>query len=120
MLGRVSDAVLAELYRRCAAFCYPSLGEGFGLPVLEAMAAGAAVVTSNVSSLPEVGGDAVEYADPRSVASIADALTRVLGAPQRRAELAARARERATRFSWDTTAKSVLAALEHAAQASTR
>ena len=61
MLGEVSDAALAELYRRCAVFCYPSLGEGFGLPVLEAMAAGAAVVTSSVSSLPEVGGDAVEY-----------------------------------------------------------
>ena len=64
MLGYVSDAALAELYRRCAVFCYPSLGEGFGLPVLEAMAAGAAVLTSNVSSLPEVGGEAVEYADP--------------------------------------------------------
>ncbi len=71
MLGFVSDAALAELYRRCAVFCYPSLGEGFGLPVLEAMAAGAPVVTSNVSSLPEVGGDAVEYVDPREVASIA-------------------------------------------------
>ena len=64
MLGHVSDAALAELYRRCAVFCYPSLGEGFGLPVLEAMAAGAAVLTSTVSSLPEVGGDAVDYVDP--------------------------------------------------------
>ncbi|MHB1809364.1 MAG: glycosyltransferase family 4 protein, partial [Solirubrobacteraceae bacterium] len=71
VLGHVSDAALAELYRRCAVFCYPSLGEGFGLPVLEAMSVGAAVLTSNVSSLPEVGGDAVEYADPRDVASIA-------------------------------------------------
>ena len=70
-LGYVSDADLAELYRRCGVFCYPSLGEGFGLPVLEAMAAGAPVVTSNFSSLPEVGGDAVEYAEPTSVESIA-------------------------------------------------
>src|SRR6202140_5677268 len=58
MLGYVSDAALAELYRRCAVFCYPSLGEGFGLPVLEAMAAGAPVLTSPVSSLPAVGGQA--------------------------------------------------------------
>ena len=78
LLGYVSDAALAELYRRCAVFCYPSLGEGFGLPVLEAMAAGAAVLTSNVSSLPEVGGDAVDYADPcdrpASRAALRDAL----------------------------------------------
>ena len=78
LLGYVSDGALGELYRRCAVFCYPSLGEGFGLPVLEAMAAGAAVVTSNISSLPEVGGDAVEYVEPEAVASIAAGLARVL------------------------------------------
>ena len=87
MLGYVSDAALAELYRRCAVFCYPSLGEGFGLPVLEAMAAGAAVLTSNVSSLPEVGGEAVEYADPLDVESIAAGLERVLSDEPHRAEL---------------------------------
>ena len=80
LLGYVSDAALAELYRRCAVFCYPSLGEGFGLPVLEAMAAGAPVLTSNVSSLPEVGGDAVAYADPRDVAAIAAGLDDAAGA----------------------------------------
>ena len=73
----VSDAALGELYRRCAVFCYPSLGEGFGLPVLEAMSLGAAVVTSDISSLPEVGGDAVEYVDPFDVSSIAAALVRL-------------------------------------------
>ncbi len=114
-LGQVSDAALAELYRRCAVFCYPSLGEGFGLPVLEAMAAGAAVVTSNVSSLPEVGGDAVEYVDPSSVPSIAAGLRRVLSSPALRAELGSKARERAARFTWDRTAELTLAALERAA-----
>ena len=115
-LGYVSDAELAELYRRCGAFCYPSLGEGFGLPVLEAMAAGAPVVTSNLSSLPEVGGDAVEYADPFSVVSIAAALERVLRSPERRAELAAKGRARAGLFSWGRFAAITLATLERVAR----
>ena len=117
ILGYVSDAELAALYRRCAVFCYPSLGEGFGLPVLEAMAVGAAVVTSNVSSLPEVGGDAVEYADPRDVESIAAALRRVLEDPTHRAELRARAVVRAAEFSWAEFAASTLGVLERAATA---
>jgi glycosyltransferase involved in cell wall biosynthesis len=115
MLGHVSDVALAQLYRRCAVFCYPSLGEGFGLPVLEAMAAGAAVLTAANSSLPEVGGDAVEYADAGEVASIAAGLERLLGSPARRAELGALALERATMFSWARFAEHTLAALELAA-----
>ncbi len=111
MLGYVSDAALAELYRRCAVFCYPSLGEGFGLPVLEAMAAGAAVLTSDVSSLPEVGGGAVEYADPLDVASIAAGLQRMLADEPRRAELGQRARERAREFTWEGFAEQVLGVL---------
>jgi glycosyltransferase involved in cell wall biosynthesis len=116
LLGRVSDAVLAELYRRCAVFCYPSLYEGFGLPVLEAMAAGAAVLTSNVSSLPEVGGDAVLYADPLDSASIAHELRRALLDPQLRAALGRAARERAALFSWDATAEIVLGVLRSVAR----
>ena len=107
LLDHVSDDDLGELYRRCSVFCYPSLGEGFGLPVLEAMAAGAPVVTSNVSSLPEVGGDAVEYVDPRSADSIANGLAHLLRSPERRAELASRGRARAAIFSWDATASAV-------------
>jgi glycosyltransferase involved in cell wall biosynthesis len=113
-LGFVSDAALAELYRRCSVFCYPSLGEGFGLPVLEAMEEGAAVVTSQVSSLPEVGGDAVEYVDPASVESIAEGLRRVLDDPAHRSELSARARARAREFSWERFAAIVLGALDAA------
>jgi glycosyltransferase involved in cell wall biosynthesis len=114
-LGYVSDAALAELYHRCAVFCYPSLGEGFGLPVLEAMAAGAPVLTSSISSLPEVGGDAVAYCDPHSVASIAGELERLLSDPARRAELAHAGPVRAATFSWGQTAERVLGALEQAA-----
>jgi len=117
LLGHVSDGALAELYRRCAVFCYPSLGEGFGLPVLEAMAAGAAVLTAANSSLPEVGGGAVEYADAHDVASIAAGLERLLASPARRAELGALACERAREFSWARTAELTLGAVERAARA---
>jgi alpha-1,3-rhamnosyl/mannosyltransferase len=115
MLGHVSDSALAELYRRCAVFCYPSLGEGFGLPILEAMAAGAAVLTSDVSSLPEVGGDAVEYADPRDIESIARALQRLLAAPERRAQLRELAIVRSRRFSWERFARITLDATDRVA-----
>jgi glycosyltransferase involved in cell wall biosynthesis len=118
LLGYVTDAALAELYRRCAVFCYPSLGEGFGLPVLEAMAAGAAVLTSNVSSLPEVGGEAVEYANASDITSIAAGLERLLDLPARRAELSTLALERAREFSWARFAERTLAVLERAARGS--
>jgi glycosyltransferase involved in cell wall biosynthesis len=115
MLGHVSDPTLAELYRRCAVFCYPSLYEGFGLPVLEAMAAGAAVLTSKVSALPEVGGDAVRYADPLDPADIARQLEQLLESPRLRAELGAAARERAAEFDWSRTADAVFEVLRDAA-----
>jgi glycosyltransferase involved in cell wall biosynthesis len=104
LLGHVPDDDLAALYRLCTVFCYPSLYEGFGLPLLEAMAAGAACVTSNVSSLPEVGGDAVVYADPRSIDEIRDQLERLLASGADRRRLGERARERAAAFSWSRVA----------------
>jgi glycosyltransferase involved in cell wall biosynthesis len=116
ILGHVSDGALAELYRRCAVFCYPSLGEGFGLPVLEAMAEGAAVLTSNVSSLPEVGGDAVAYANPRDTAGIAEQLLALLRNPAQREDLAGRGRARARGFSWGDFAECTLKALDRAAR----
>lgn len=115
LLGYVSDEALAELYRRCAVFCYPSLGEGFGLPVLEAMTAGAPVLTSSVPSLAEVGGEAVEYADPNDVASIAAGLERLLRSSERRSELSEAGRARAEGFSWARTADQVLEILERIA-----
>jgi alpha-1,3-rhamnosyl/mannosyltransferase len=112
MLGHVSDPALAELYRRCAVFCYPSLGEGFGLPVLEAMKAGAPVLTSNVSSLPEVGADAAAYADPRDVADIARQLRALLGDHCLRAYLSRRGVARAGEFSWARFADETINGLE--------
>jgi alpha-1,3-rhamnosyl/mannosyltransferase len=116
LAGFVPDADLAGLYAACAVFCYPSLYEGFGLPVLEAMAAGAPVITSRVSSLPEVGGDAVAYVTPEDEASIGSALERLLRSPQERAELSERGRARAAEFSWETTARRTLEELERADQ----
>jgi alpha-1,3-rhamnosyl/mannosyltransferase len=111
LLGLVSDQDLAALYRLCDVFCYPSLYEGFGLPVLEAMQAGAAVVTSGISSLPEVGSDAVLYVDPTKTGEIRGALLRLLRSPEDREELGARARRRGANFSWERTADDVLRVL---------
>ena len=111
-LGFVTDDDLRCLYRQATVFLYPSLYEGFGLPVLEAMLAGVPVLTSDVSSLPEVGGDAVAYADPLDVDSIRAGLAALLHDPERRAELAARGRERANEFSWEATAARTVAVLE--------
>ena len=105
VLGFVSDDDLAAVYERCTAFCYPSLYEGFGLPVLEAMQAGAPVVCSNTSSLPEVGADAVAYVNPLDAGEIARVLERVLEDPSERTRLSAAGRERAKAFSWDVTAR---------------
>jgi glycosyltransferase involved in cell wall biosynthesis len=94
---------------------YPSLGEGFGLPVLEAMACGAAVLTTRELSLPEVGGDAVAYCGTDS-ASIADALAALLDDPARREALGRAAVERAAGFTWNASAAAHLAAYRAAAR----
>ena len=114
-LGYVQDEDLRALYRRATVFAFPSLGEGFGLPVLEAMAAGTAVLTSNRSSLPEVGGTAARYADPLDTESIRAGLEGLLEDPDARARLAAAGRERAAGFSWERTARETLAVVEAAA-----
>jgi glycosyltransferase involved in cell wall biosynthesis len=114
LAGFVTDSDLAGLYAACSAFCYPSLYEGFGLPVLEAMAAGAPVVTSHVSSLPEVGGDAVVYVSPEDEDSIGGALERLLRSPEKRAELSERGPARAAEYSWERTARRICEELERA------
>jgi len=116
LLGRVSDEQLQALYAGCAAFAYPSLYEGFGLPVLEAMTAGAPVLTSTTSSLPEVAGDAALLIDPRDSGAIAQGLQRLLTEPGLAEALGEKGRERARLFSWERTARQTLALL----QASTR
>jgi len=94
---------------------YPSLGEGFGLPVLEAMACGACVLTTKRLSLPEVGGDAVAYCEP-DVESIADALVELCMDPARRQDLAQKAIHRAQAFTWEAAAQAHLAAYRNAIQ----
>ncbi len=100
-LGYLPDDTLAVLYRLAGVFVFPSLYEGFGLPPLEAMACGAPVVTSNVSSLPEVTGDAAVLVDPYDADSIADGVAKVLSDPALRDEMRAKGIARAQEFSWE-------------------
>jgi glycosyltransferase involved in cell wall biosynthesis len=106
-LGFVDEATKAALYEGADAVCYPSLREGFGLPVLEAMAHGAPVVTSQGTATAEVGGDAVVLVDPLHVADIARGIREAL---ERRAELAAAGLVRAAGYTWTATAEAVIAA----------
>lgn len=113
-LGYVPDGDKPALYRGCGAFVYPSLYEGFGLPVLEAMACGCAVMTSNVSSLPEVIGDAGFAVDPNDIEAMAAAMD---GCGAGLAEaLGRKAAARAKLFSWDDTAAKTLRAIEESAR----
>jgi glycosyltransferase involved in cell wall biosynthesis len=100
-LGFVPDDTLAVLYRLAGVFVFPSLYEGFGLPPLEAMASGTPVVTSNISSLPEVVGEAAVLVDPYDVASIVDGIRRVLTDPDLATDLRKKGLLRAREFSWE-------------------
>ncbi len=100
-LGFLPDQTLAVLYRLADVFVFPSLYEGFGLPPLEAMASGTPVVTSNVSSLPEVVGDAAILINPYDPESLADGIRRVLTDDALRADLKTRGLARAREFSWE-------------------
>ena len=104
-LGVVSDARLDALYRDAAALVYPSLYEGFGLPVLEAMARGTAVIASRASSIPEVLGDAGVLVDPGDAGAWIAALHAIIGDPARRTALAAAGTARAANFTWARTAQ---------------
>jgi glycosyltransferase involved in cell wall biosynthesis len=98
--GFVDDESLRALYRTASVFAFPSLDEGFGMPVLEAMAAGTPVICSDSSALPEVAGDAALLVDATSVEAIAGALRRLIDDPELRSKLAARGLSRASGFSW--------------------
>ena len=103
-LGYIPEPDLAPLTAAAEVFVYPSLYEGFGFPVAQAMAAGVPVITSNVSSLPEVAGNAALLVDPRSQSELHTALARLLTSPELRISLAAAGRERARAFRWEQCA----------------
>lgn len=106
--GYVAEGDMAALYSAAALFAYPSLYEGFGLPILEAMSCGAPVVTSNVSSMPEVAGDSAVLVDPRDPEAIAAAMTAILEDAGLGARLRAAGPERAALFSWERCARETL------------
>lgn len=109
LLGYLSDGALQTVYRNAAVFCYPSLEEGFGLPVLEAMQAGVPVVTSACSCLPEIAGPAADLVDPFSVSQIANAISKALALnPAQRDARIQTGRDWAGRFSWPATAQAYL------------
>lgn len=103
-LGYVPEAALPSLIAGAALFVYPSLYEGFGFPAAQALAAGIPVITSNLSSLPEVVGDAGVLIDPRDSFALRDQIQRLLTSPSLRKELGRRGRERAQRFTWKNSA----------------
>lgn len=112
--GYVAADQLASLYRGAAVFCYPSLYEGFGLPVVEAMASGTPVIASNNSSIPEVASGSAILVDPEDEESIADALVEVLTSADKRGTLSMLGVERARQFNWEATARAVVASFEAA------
>ena len=105
VMSDISDLVLAQLYRNASLFVYPSLYEGFGIPILEAFAQECPVVLSRASCFPEVAGDAAEYFEPTELDSLVIALNRVLTDEARCTELIRRGKERLSRFTWEETAQ---------------
>lgn len=104
----ITDGQLRWLYEQCAAYIFPSLSEGFGLPAVEAMKHGAPVVSSNATCLPEVCADAAEYFDPLNIDDMAETINKVLSDSQTRQDLIAAGYKRARDFSWQTMAQQTL------------
>lgn len=113
LLGYVDDTTLQWLYQNCFAFVYPSYFEGFGLPVLEAMSLGAAVITSNTTSIPEIVGEAGILVDPAADDQIANAMDGLAEDANRLPNLRASAKQRAALFSWAKAAGETLKLYEH-------
>lgn len=105
ILGYVQEKDLAELYENAICLVYPSLYEGFGLPVLDAMSLGCPVITSNISSLPEVGGNAVLYVDPKNTEDIKNSMIRIIESDELREHLINKGLEQAKKFSWEKCAR---------------
>ncbi|MGN6384759.1 MAG: glycosyltransferase family 4 protein [Verrucomicrobiota bacterium] len=114
-LGYVPDGELVPLYSGAEAFLFPSLWEGFGFPIAEAMKCGAPVITSNVSCLPEVAGGAAELVNPEKTEEIAAALAKVLGNETLRQDMIRKGLVQSARFTWESTARKTIEAYEAAA-----
>lgn len=114
-LGRVSDAELSALYQGALAFVYPSQDEGFGLPVLEAMAAGVPVITTTGGALPEAAGDAALLVTPGSASELAEAMERVAGDAGLRTTMVSKGQARVAEHSWARTAEQTVGVYEKAA-----
>jgi glycosyltransferase involved in cell wall biosynthesis len=111
LLGFVSERELAALYAGATLLLYPSLYEGFGLPVLEAMACGTPVITSNTSSIPEIAGEAALLIDPTDITAMSNAMQRLIDEPNLRQQLIESGRVRASQFNWQFSAKLMLTLL---------
>ncbi len=118
LLGYVNDQMLATLYANALFLAMPSLYEGFGLPLIEAMAHGTPVLTANNSSMPEVAGDAGLLIDAEDVLSIVNGLTQLINNEGLRRKLAMRTKSNAARFNWDTSAKSLYTLFDQVIEAS--
>jgi glycosyltransferase involved in cell wall biosynthesis len=118
-MGLIPDEDLPAFYSGAAGFIYPSLFEGFGLPLLEAMACGTPLVTSDRAALPELAGDAALSVDPESVEDLTAAITRILTDQALAADLRRRGLERSRRYSWEETARRTLAVYRDAVQSGT-
>ena len=103
-MKRIKEVIVVEGLRNCEVFIYPSFYEGFGLPVLEAMSEGVPVITSNISSMPEVGGRAACYVNPNDIEDLAQKIDYVVSDQRLREIMGRNGVEQAKKFSWDFTA----------------
>jgi len=113
-LDYLAPAELQEVYRKAEVFVFPSIYEGFGFPLLEAMAHGVPTIAAESSSLPEIAGDASLYFDPRDAAQLESAITRVVENHELRHALITRGREQVAKFRWETAAERTVEVLQHA------
>ncbi|TDM04874.1 MAG: hypothetical protein C4K60_20745 [Ideonella sp. MAG2] len=113
VLETVSDTQLPAVLRHAQVFVYPTFAEGFGMPVLEAMASGVPVITSNTTSLPEVAGDAALLVDPQDAPGLAASLSSLLAKPRQASALATAGLAKCQQFSWETSARTLLAGIRH-------
>jgi glycosyltransferase involved in cell wall biosynthesis len=116
LAGYLSDSEILSLYEEADVFVYPSLYEGFGLPVLEAMACGCPVIASNVSSLPEVVGEAGLLVDPYNVEALARAIRTVLDDDELKREMSRKSIAQAQKFSWTKAGAELLAVCQEVAE----